>query len=196
MSARGAPFRSPSLCGPPESSEPGLSPQARSRPNLKSEPVGAASGRRYPAWRPQPGMGGGEGPAGWAWGAPGRGCRARTPGSPCPRGASGRAWCCRPGKDWAKLWLVPVAHSPQPPLWAGPTSCLLRSWQKFKISPPGRSICLSGLGLVVGWSPSGAAAFLPLLCFLKQLPALSELGALLMSSCEPGWAYWAGGRTG
>ena len=141
-------------------------------------------------------MGGGEGPAGWVWGAPGRGCRARTPGSPCPRGASGRAWCCRPGKDWAKLWLVPAARSPQPPLWAGPTSCLLRSWQKFKISPPGRSICLSGLGLVVGWSPCGAAAFSPLLCFLKQLPALSELGALLRSSCEPGWAYWAGGRTG
>ena len=69
LSARGSPSRSPSVCGPPESSEPGLSPQAGSRPNLKSEPVGAASGRRCPAWRPQPGMEGGEGPAGWAWGA-------------------------------------------------------------------------------------------------------------------------------
>lgn len=108
-------------------------------------------------------------------------------------GALGRAWCCWPGRDWAKLCLVPAAHSPQARLWAGPTSPLLRSWQKFKISPPGWSIRLPGLGLVVGLSPSGGHHFLALLCFLKQLPALSELGALIRSSGDPGWA---GGRTG
>lgn len=75
---REGPVRAETSCGsppsyePPEISEPGRSPQARSRPNLKSEPVGATSSGGSRAWRPRPERGGGDverGLAGWAWGA-------------------------------------------------------------------------------------------------------------------------------
>lgn len=137
-SARGPPPAHRPSTGPLRaSSEPGLSPRARSRPNLKSEPVGAASGRGCPAWRPQPWMGGGEGADRVGLGAPGWGCRAGAPGSPCPRGASGRAWCCRPGRDWPNCaWsLLPTAPSlasrqAQPPVCS-------EVGKSLGISPPG-----------------------------------------------------------
>lgn len=56
---------------PPEISEPGRSPQAGSRPNLKSEPVGATSTRGSSSWSPRPGRGGGKGSDRVGLGAPG-----------------------------------------------------------------------------------------------------------------------------
>lgn len=67
----GTSFDSSSSYEPPEISEPGRSPQAGFRPNLKSEPVGATSSRGSSAWSPRPGRGGGKGSGRVGLGAPG-----------------------------------------------------------------------------------------------------------------------------
>ncbi|XP_037667080.1 basic proline-rich protein-like [Choloepus didactylus] len=149
----GIPFDSPSPRQPSrEAGEWGLSLPARSRPNLKSEPGGAASGPAAPAWSPPtPGWevrwgAGGAGAGGVTGeGVPGPGCR--EPGPPGPRGASGQAWRRWPGRGWARPGLVPAAHSPQPPAspLGRPSSPLAQKLAKVL-----GACCLTGLPVCLG----------------------------------------------
>lgn len=141
---------SPCPSEPLENSQPGPSLQAGSRPNLKSEPVGATSGHGSGAWCPGPGWEVGRGPAAPRPGGAGLG----TPG-----------WAPEPLSSWGfGQGLVPLAwkgpgqtvlgpscaQPPDSPL-IGPRG--LPAQKLTKVSGFHRqagSTCLPGLGLGVG----------------------------------------------
>lgn len=172
---------------PPWSREPCWSPQAGSRPNLKSEPVGATSGCGCPAWRPWPGRGGGSGvrqgePGGAGLGAPGW-----APGSLSPLGlwvGPGAAGLEGTGSDY-----VGTSY-PQPPGiapgQAQPTACSEVA-KSFGFSPLGW-VHLPAWARVGGGFEPQRGHHLP--CCVSSdncLPSLS-LGSSSVAS-GPGWDY-------